>query len=230
MATAGYRHVKEKILQRIHAHLWPPGSLLPGEIDLAAEFAVARGTVNRAMRELTEEGYLERRRKGGTRVRPSPLRAARFEIQMVRAVIEATGARYGYRLLSRKEEAGPKEVRDRLGLDDDARLLHLRCLHTADGKPFQVEDRWINLASLPDARQADFTATGPNEWLVQTVPYSEVEIRIRATAATGTLAKQLQLDDSSAILTMLRTTWLDGKALTHVRLHFHDGYEFLTRY
>lgn len=228
--VAGYRLVKDKILQRIHAHAWPPGSLLPGEIDLAAEFAVARGTVNRAMRELTEEGYLDRRRKGGTRVRPSPLRAARFEIQMVRAVIEATGARYGYTLLSRREVAGPSNVRERLGLSEKSMLLHLRCLHSADGKPFQVEDRWINLAVLPAARQADFTVSGPNEWLVQTVPYSEVEIRISATAAFGTLAKQLEISDGTAIITTLRTTWLNGRALTHVRLHFHAGYEFLTRY
>ena len=222
--------MKDRILQRIHAHVWPPGSLLPGEIDLASEFGVARGTVNRAMRELTEEGYLERRRKGGTRVRPSPLRAARFEIQMVRAVIEARGERYGYKLLSRKEETGPRDVRERLGLGDDARLLHLRCLHSADGRPFQIEDRWINLDVLPAARQIDFSDTGPNEWLVQTVPYSEVEIRIRAMAATGTLAKQLVVQDGTAIVTTLRTTWLEGQALTHVRLHFHDGYEFVTRY
>lgn len=230
VATAGYRHVKDKILQRIHGHVWPPDSLLPGEIELAAEFGVARGTMNRALRELTDEGYLERRRKGGTRVRPSPLRAARFEIQMVRALVEATGAHYDYRLFSRKEEPGPREVRERLGLGETAQLLHLRCLHSADGKPFQVEDRWINLAVLPGARQADFSVTGPNEWLVQTVPYSEVEIRIRATQASGALARQLAIADGTAIITTLRTTWLKDKPLTHVRLHFHEAYEYLTRY
>jgi GntR family histidine utilization transcriptional repressor len=228
--AAGYRHVKDKILQRIHAHVWPPGSLLPGEIALAEEFSVARGTVNRAMRELTEEGYLERKRKGGTRVRPSPLRAARFEIQLVRAAIEATGARYGYTLVSRQEETGPKDVRDRLGLSDNARLLHLRCLHSADGKPFQFEDRWINLAALPAARRADFSTTGPNEWLVQTVPYSEVEIRIRATAASALLARHLGVAVATPLLTTLRTTWLDKQALTHVRLHFHQSHELVTRY
>ena len=42
----GYRGVKETLLQRIRTHRWPPGSLLPGEIELAGEFGVARGTVN----------------------------------------------------------------------------------------------------------------------------------------------------------------------------------------
>ena len=55
-----FRDVKAEILRRITQQEWVPGALLPGEVDLAAEFAVARATVNRAMRELTEEGLLER--------------------------------------------------------------------------------------------------------------------------------------------------------------------------
>ncbi len=226
----GYRGVKEALLGRIRTHDWPPGSLLPGEIELAEEFGVARGTVNRALRELTEEGFLERRRKGGTRVRPAPLRAARFEIQLVRAAIEATGAHYGYQLLLRREEEGPADVRSILAASPRTQLLRLLCLHTADGKPYQVEERWISLAALPDARDADFATLGPNEWLVQTVPYTEVEIRIRAAAARQAVAKALHVADGTPLLTTWRTTWLDGHALTHVRLYFHKGHELVTRY
>lgn len=229
-APAGYREVKETLLERIRTHAWPPGSLLPGEIDLAQGFGVARGTVNRALRELTDEGFLERRRKGGTRVRPAPLRAARFQIQIVRDAIEALGARYGYSLLLRKEEAGPKDVRARLAMVPGGRLLHLMCLHSADGKPYQVEDRWINLEALPDARNADFSVQGPNEWLVQTVPYTEVEIRIAATGASAPVARAFGIAEGLPLLTTRRTTWLNGQALTHVQLHFHEGHELVTRY
>jgi GntR family transcriptional regulator, histidine utilization repressor len=226
----GYRGVKETLLQRIRTHAWPPGSLLPGEIELAGEFGVARGTVNRALRELTDEGFLERRRKGGTRVRQAPLRAARFEIQIVRAAIEETGAAYSYELLQRREEEGPKEVRRILAARTGEQLLRLLCLHRADGKPYQVEERWISLAALPEARDADFTTLGPNEWLVQTVPYTEVEIRILASAANRAVAKALALEPGVALLTTSRTTWLDGVPLTHVRLTFHEGHELVTRY
>lgn len=229
-ATEGYRGVKETLLQRLRTHRWPPGSLLPGEIELAGEFGVARGTVNRALRELTDEGFLERRRKGGTRVRQAPLRAARFEIQLVRAAIEETGARYGYELLHRRVEQGPKEVREILAARNGAPLLRLLCLHRADGKPYQVEERWISLAALPEAREADFSQQGPNEWLVQTVPYTEVEIRILASAASQAIAKALAVEPGTALLATSRTTWLDGVPLTHVRLTFRRGHELVTRY
>ncbi len=84
--------VKNEILCRIHNRIWAPGSLMPGEIELAEEFGCARATVNRAMRELAEEGLLDRRRKAGTRVRPAPRRTATVELPLVRRADAARGA------------------------------------------------------------------------------------------------------------------------------------------
>jgi len=225
-----FRDVKAEILRRITGRHWPPGALLPGEVELPESVGVARATVNRAMRELTEEGFLERRRKAGTRVRPSPLRAARFEIPLVRAEIEAQGATYGYRLLGREAGPAPGWLSDRLGLAPGGRVLHLTCLHLADGRPYQFEDRWINLAALPPAEAADFSETGPNEWLIRAVPYSEVEISFLATAAEGAVVVALDMTPGEPVFTAERTTWWQGRAITHVRLSFARGHRMTTRY
>lgn len=225
-----FRGVKAEILRRITDQTWGPGALLPGEVDLAESFGVARATVNRAMRELTEEGFLERRRKAGTRVRQSPLRAARFEIPLVRVEIEATGAAYRYALLARAVGVAPDWLRARLGLAGGARVLHLRCLHAADGAPYQYEDRWINLAALPEVEAADFTLSGPNDWLIRVVPFSEVEISFLATAAEGAVAECLGLARGEPVFTAERTTWWQGQAITHVRLSFARGHRMTTRY
>lgn len=225
-----FRDVKAEILKRITDRRWGPGALLPGEVDLAAEFQVARATVNRAMRELTEEGILERRRKAGTRVRSSPLRAARFEIPLVRAEIEATGADYGYRLLTRDVAAARAEMARRLSLPEGGRLLHLTCLHLANGLPYQHEERWINLAAQPAAEAEDFSQSGPNEWLIHAVPFSEVEISFLATAAAGSVAQALGMAKGEPVFTVERTTWWQGQAITHVRLSFARGHRMTTRY
>lgn len=228
--VSGYAAVKNEILRRIRNKVWAPGALLPGEIDLADSFGVARGTVNRAMRELTEQGYLERKRKGGTRVRPSPLRAARFEIPIVRAEIEGMGAAYEYRLLKRGVGAVSAGLKSLFATAANARLLYLECLHLANGKPFQLEERWINLSTLPQALDADFSKLGPNEWLVQTVPYTDVEIAFEARAASTLAAAHLRVKAGEPLFTTLRTTWFKGEAITHVRLSFHKGYRVVTRY
>lgn len=62
-------------------------------------YGAARATVSRAMRELADDGIVERRRKTGTRVRLSPIRQARFGIPVVKTEIEEAGAAYRYALV-----------------------------------------------------------------------------------------------------------------------------------
>ena len=169
MKTA-FRDVKEDIRRRIVQGVWGPGDLLPNEVDLAEEFHCARATVNRAMRELAEEGLVERKRKAGTRVLLSPVRQARFNIPIVRKEIESRGLMYRYALVNREVIDTPDWLRARLGLEGDGQVLHLTCMHYGDGSPYQFEDRWINLAALPQAIEADFSKVGPTEWLIATVP------------------------------------------------------------
>jgi GntR family histidine utilization transcriptional repressor len=225
-----YREVKSDILDRITSGDWGPDSLLPNEVDIAAGYGCSRATVNRAMRELADDGLVERRRKAGTRVRKSPLRQVRFEIPVVGREIEASGAQYRYALARREVLAAPDWLRDRMGLGDKTRVLHLICMHYADDTPYQYEDRWINLAALPQARAVDFSATGPNEWLVATVPYSDAEISFSATSADAVLADHLHCAPGTALFRADRSTWFQGRALTRVALVFRPGHRLTTRY
>ncbi len=204
--------------------------LVPGEIELAAQFGVARATAHRAMRELVDLGYLERKRKGGTRVRPSPLRSARFAIPLIRQEIEQAGAVYSYRLAKCAVVEVDSDTRRRLGLLPENKVLHLLCLHLADKSPYQVEERWINLQTLPEAAVQDFSTQGPNEWLVERVPFTEVELSFAAILPTKPVAALLGMSPSQPSLLSERTTWLQGKSVTYVRLYFPEGYRLVTRY
>ena len=225
-----YRDVKSAILGRITEGKWPPGALIPGEVELAQAFGCSRATVNRAMRELSDEGLLDRRRRAGTRVRAAPLRRARFEIPVVRTEIEAAGAVYRCALVSREAVAPPDWLRARLNLGPGGLVVHLLCMHYADGVPYQLEDRWINAAGLPQALTADFAVTGPTEWLIATVPYSEVEISFLAAAADETIGAHLEFAPGEPVFCVERTTWWQGQAITHVRLYFRRGHRMTTRY
>lgn len=228
--TATYRDVKADILSKIVRGEWGPGGLIPGEIELAERYSCARATVNRAVRELADDGIVERRRKAGTRVRMTPVRQARFDIPLTRNEIEESGSTYRYALIDDSVVAAPDWLSARPGVGGDSRARHLICMHFADGEPYQLEDRWINLATLPQARQADFSMIGPNEWLVATVPFSDVEIAFSARAADAALARHLGCAVGDALFTTERSTWWEGRAVTHVRLSFRPGHRMTARY
>jgi GntR family histidine utilization transcriptional repressor len=228
--SATYKDIKADILAKIVQGIWTPGSLLPNELVLAESYECARATVNRAMRELAEDGFIERKRKAGSRVRMSPLRQAKFDIPIVRREIEEHGAQYRYALVHHEGGAPPEWVRARMQLSDTAEVLHLICMHYADGAPYQFEDRWINLTLLPQARGADFAETGPNEWLVGQVPFSNAEISFSASAADKSLADHLGCAIGAPLFQVERSTWWNDQAVTTVKLWHRPGHRMTTRY
>ena len=224
-----YQGVKEMVLSRIRNNIWAPGSTLPGEVQLAEELGCARATVNRAMRELAEEGFLDRKRKAGTRVNASPIRKASFIIPLIRKEIEATSATYRYALVNSDILPAPDWLRAQIGLEKADRVRHLQCMHYAGNAPFQFEDRWININAVPAAEHADFQTIGPNEWLIREVPFSEVELSFSATHADTSIAGFLKLAEGDPVFTAERITWLEQKPITFAKMSFARGYRMTTR-
>ena len=95
-----------------------------------------------------------------------------------------------------------------------ADVLVLRCLHRGGGRPFALEERLINLDSVPEAEVVDFSATPPNRWLLAHVAWTEAEHRISAVGADVETAKHLGLADGAPCLRLERRTWRDGQGVT----------------
>ena len=228
-APLSYRDIKQIVLERIQNGTWPPDSFLPNEAELTDQFSSTRTTVNRALRELAEEGYLERRRKAGTRVLAAPVRQARFAIPLVREEVEQAGAAYRYALVARRVIPAPTWLSGRLDLTPNQRVLHLECMHYADNAPFQYEVRWIVADTIPEALKADFTDIGPNEWLVQRVPLTNLELSFTATKADSTIAQFLETTAGEPVFLAERTTWLKAAPVTLARMYFAPGYRMTTR-
>ena len=228
MPAAPYQRIKDTLMARIRAGEWRPGDTIPGEAALAVEFGCARATVHRALRELADAGVLDRRRRTGTTVALPPAPLATFEVPRVEDEIRALGAAYGFELLERRVVRSSAAVRARLRCDAGARALHLQCLHLANGAPWQLERRWINLVVVPAAREADFRATPPGNWLLEHVPWSEVEHVLHAEDADDDTARLLQMETGRALFVVERRTWKDGEVVTWVRFE-HPGARFRMR-
>ena len=215
-----YQSIKTEMREWIQTGIWKPGSLIPGEAMLAKQFGCARATVNRALQELAAEGKLDRRRKAGTRVIMPKGRTVNFEIPRVRLEIEETGATYRYALLLREIVIPPADVLSKLEISPEVLTLHLRCLHYSNEAPFQFEDRWINLKTIPEAEQEKFEKISPNEWLVKHVPWTDAEHIISANNADVEKAELLSLAERDALFVIQRRTWRKENLVTYVRLYY----------
>jgi DNA-binding GntR family transcriptional regulator len=67
-----YAQLIEELQRRIESGEYPPGSMLPSEHQLTAEFGVARPTVVRALRTLRGDGWITTQQGKGSFVRGRP--------------------------------------------------------------------------------------------------------------------------------------------------------------
>ncbi|MDH2312382.1 GntR family transcriptional regulator [Methylobacterium brachiatum] len=215
---SSYRVIRDEIARRIGEQIWKPGSLIPGEEALRIEFGAARATVNRALQELARAGLIERKRKVGTRVVLRPMREARFVIPIVSQEIEAQGHTYTYRLLARRERMAEKEDALLLDVEPGTVILHLKCLHLADGRPYQFEDRLINPAAAPQVLDEPFEVIGPNEWLVTSAPFTRGEFSFLADRPSAEEADILGIAPHAPVFVGERRTWLLARPITFVRM------------
>lgn len=225
-----FQDVRDEVMRRIEVRIWPQGALLPTETDLAEEFGCARATVNRALRELAERGVIDRKRKSGTRVALQPVKQAKLEIATARRLVEERNATYRYALVSRNLQAAPGWLCSQMDLPQGTEILHMEAMHYADGQPFHFEDRWINIASVPESKGADFETTPPGEWLLAAVPFSNAEVGFLATSADAALADYLNCAPGAALFQMERSTWFQEQPVTFARMTFHPGYRMRSRY
>lgn len=225
MNAITHSFIREDIRKRIVAGEWALGEQMPGEVDFAREYDCARTTVNRALRTLAEEGIVERRRKGGTRVCPIPVRQAQLRIPIIRTQVEAGGSKYRHQVEKRRISVPPARVGARLDIEPGQSAAYLESLHLADGRPFAFERRWVNLETVPSFETADLEQISANEWLVREVPFSRGEVSLSATAADQRLANMLSVDPGSALFTLSRVTWFEDRSVTAMELFHVPGYE-----
>lgn len=88
--------IKKRIQDDILNQKLLPGDKLPRDSDMAIRYGIARNTVQHAMRELSQLGLVERRRKGGTYVAPFCDTQATVKIPVIQDEITSMGQTYGY--------------------------------------------------------------------------------------------------------------------------------------
>jgi GntR family transcriptional regulator len=135
--VARYIQLATLFRNRIASGQWPVGHRIPNVDELAAEFAVARGTMREALGLLEQEGLLERLRAKGTFIRKSPFggHAHKLAIDWQSLISAHEGAKI--------EVLEQQVVTELPPVDRDkgkpaAKYQMMRRVHLRDGQPYLV--------------------------------------------------------------------------------------------
>lgn len=243
-----YQRIKNAILDNIHSGKWQAGEAISTEMALAKEFGVSRMTVNRALKELSEERVLERRQGSGTFVAQQQFNHTFVEVRNIAQDLKSANRDYQAKVVSKRAVTVnmlDDELRRKFDIDEasvsselkqtdeidcsmEAPVLYeVKIIHFADGEPIQFEERWVDAKKVPEFIEQDFSVVNTSDYLIAKSPLERGSYTIRALAAPDEIASFLQIAPQSPTLVLRRQTYSAGQVVTFVKMwHAGDRYQF----
>ena len=209
-----YAQVKDHILSNINSGAWGPGSRVPSENELVESFRISRMTANRALRELTADGYLARVPGVGTFVKEQTARTSLMELRNIAEEIAARGHQHTSRLITREKVVASHVLTNEFEWKAPQALFHLIVVHEENGLPVQLEHRWVNPLIAPDFLIQSFAKQTPTAYLLNTIPVDELEHSVEAILPDATQQKLLGIEPHEPCLALHRRSWSKGQVVT----------------
>ncbi len=195
------------------------GSPLPPEQALAAEHAVSRITVRRALAELEREGLVLRRRGAGTFVRmhhtPNPVVA---DLSDMLANIEAMGRTTQVRLLSFGYRRALANVATALNLTAGESVQHSIRVRLIDGQPMSYLTTHVP-ARIGMTYSEKELASRPLLSLIERsgIVVARATQEIGAVLASPDVAQALEVEVGSALVALTRVIFDEnGRGIEHL--------------
>jgi DNA-binding GntR family transcriptional regulator len=155
--TPKYAQVVAEIKRRIEQSVYPPGSLLPSEHQLVAEFGVSRPTIVKSLSALRQDGWIDTQQGKGSFVRGRPALADAERTRPAHDVLELAETELLGELVQAGVKLAPPHIVALLNLEPGARAFVRQRLLSDDDGPAELVSAWLPLeaATGTDLASAD---------------------------------------------------------------------------
>jgi len=209
-----YQQIKDDIKRAIETGKYKPKEKIPAEPELSAEYSVSRVTVRRAVEELCSEGYLVKQQGRGTFV-STPRIHRKFSVSNQAESFTKTCREYGMtagaRVLERKIVPVREDEKEFWNCGDDALLLYIQRLRTADGQPIFLENLFMLYDTFKCLMQADWENRSAFDLMASVCGHLVTNTSHRTIEAVRATAERASLLSVPV-----------GEALLHLNCYFVD--------
>lgn len=221
-AVAPYRRIKQEVTRLIASGNLAGGDRVPSDNELAASFQVSRLTAHRALRELAQEGLVQRVHGVGTFVSLHRETSSAAKIYNIADEIRASGRALSAIVSRLGPVAASAAIAAEMAVRNGASLSHSVIVYRADDVPVQLEDRFVAPWFAPLYLDQDFGTRSTTDYLQSIAPADEAEQLIEASVPDATTRRLLTMAGGEACLTVIRKTWVAGRVTTYTRF-VHPG-------
>lgn len=213
-----HRQLSLALREQIRRGVYKEGDPIPTEEQLCQSFGVSRITVRRAIADLAEDGWLERRIGRGTFVMQSSARAQGYNRTTFTESLAKRSKQTQVTVLDVSNCTAPPHVATAMGLTIDAQVLYASRLRSISNVPLLFVESWV----LPEYSGTITSDTLEKHSITEMLLSEGVRFRfvteeLSAVAAEPHVASHLQVQVGSPLLCVARLVSKDvGKGVMYL--------------
>ncbi len=226
-----YMDLKKKIEKE-----FKPGESLPPEEELAKIYGVSRLTVRQSLKNLLEDGLIEKQRGRRSRIAEGKNVQNLSELRGFTQEALLLGHTPSSIVIANKLVNVPENIAERFRIKAGTKVIFLNRLRLLDGIPYAIEFTYVNISidfklldilDMDMSRSSLYTFFRENAGLK--LEYADETIEV--VQAGGENAKLLGIQNGSCILLRNRYTYTsNGDCIEYVQSYYRgDKYKFTVR-
>ena len=202
--------------------------MIPSEREFSDKYELSSTTIRRALNDLVQENFLERKAGKGTFVRRRKVKRDLHKVLGFTKNMTEMGLEPTTEVISQKVVPANAFARERLGLEKGASVVRLERLRLADNVPMMLEKRFIRTDLCPNIEQEDLSSS---LWRVFEEKYGLKPNRhsqaMTIFTVSGHAASLLTLNDNSLVFLIKGVTFVEDHAPIECEesLYRSDKYE-----
>ncbi|APG63442.1 GntR family transcriptional regulator [Sphingorhabdus lutea] len=203
----------------------------PTEAELCKKYDVSRFTIREALRTLSNEGLISRRRGSGTIIQPASARAGALHQPLSNVGEILQYARDTSILFEAKAaEILPTDIAEQIGIIPDGKWHMFRGLRLKEGRrrPIAVTLAWVHPdleSALADFDPQSATIFGQLQ-MRGGIKITQITQAIQAISATEEIASDLGIEKGDPVLRILRCYYDQNEGIFEISASFHPGERF----
>lgn len=207
-----YVQVSDFVREKIYSKEWGVDDRIPSEHELMRMLGLSRGTVQKGIRALVDEGLLVQHRGRGTYVtQPVMARPSSNALLSFAESMSAQGLPFDTEVVEKSILPAPKAVADAFGFERGSQFLYLARVRRVWGEPVMFIESHLNLQAVPELADVDFGSEGLFAAVERLSGRSigRSECIYSARAAGQRRAEWLRCDEHAPVLEMDQKVYLE---------------------
>lgn len=196
MAKTKYDQIYISLRQRIEEGDYGFQELLPSEHTLVKEFDCSRNTIRRAIKQLSDEGYVQSIHGKGVRIIHEPGEQSEFSFGGIESMKEAVARNkkhYTTKILCFTELTVDEKIRKRTSFPIGARIYYIQRLRCIEGEALIIDHNYF-LKDVVRGLTEEIAADSVYEYMEKTLGETIVTTKRRMTVERVTQLDEKWLD------------------------------------